>query len=356
VKLKIGVVGLGIGRMHVLALKRLKSRYDLVAVVEPSASRARQARLARIKVVPDLEALLEVGVDVVDICTPPHLHECQTITALDAGCDVICEKPLVHSVAAVDRLAEAEQRSGRRIAPVFQYRWGDGVQKLRRLIDAGIAGKLYVATGETMWKREQRYYDPEWRGTWQGEGGGAILSHAIHLHDLLCWLGGEPAEVVGRTATRKLDIEVEDTAAAVITTTDGALMTAAVTLGAEKESSRLKLAFEHLTVESSQSPYKPGAGPWRFHYRDKATQRDAKAVLEGWRPPPSLWRGQFADTHTALTTGTPLPVSLVDARRSLALVTAWYASARTGRPESLPLTSAHQGYLSLHPDGGNADA
>ncbi|MCB0972261.1 MAG: Gfo/Idh/MocA family oxidoreductase, partial [Acidimicrobiales bacterium] len=192
-KLRIGVVGLGIGRLHALALKRLKSRYDLVAVADPAAGRRLQARMLGVRPVADLDALLELGVDVVDICTPPHLHEAQIVQCLEAGTDVVCEKPLVDSVAAVDRLAEAEARTGRRVAPVFNYRWGSGAQKLRRLLDAGVTGKLLVATSETMWRRGEKYYAVPWRGTWAGERGGAVLSHAIHLHDLLCWLGGTPA-------------------------------------------------------------------------------------------------------------------------------------------------------------------
>lgn len=340
-KLRIGVVGLGVGRLHVLALMRLRSHYDLVAVADPTPARKRQARFLGIKAVDDLDQLLDLGVDVVDICTPPHLHEAQVIQSLEAGADVICEKPLVDSVEALDRLVAAEQRTGKRVAPVFQYRWGAGAQKLRRLIDADIPGKLLVATSETMWKRGDAYYAVPWRGTWAGERGGAVLSHSIHLHDLLCWLGGAPAEVVARTATRKLDIEVEDCAAALLTTQDGALMSATVTLGAAVETSRLKFCFENLTVESSQSPYKPGAEPWTFHYTNKDVAKRAAAALDGWEPPLSGWRGQLAATHDAIVTGGPLPVSLDDARTALELVTAWYRSSRTGQPEALPLAADH---------------
>src|SRR3569623_2792437 len=112
-----------------------------------------------------------------------------------------------------------------------------------------------------MWRRGYAYYAADWRGTWAGERGGAVLSHASHLHDLLTWLGGAPVEVVARTATRVNPIETEDCAAALLTTADGALMTSAVTLGSAGEISRLRFCFEHLTAESSTAPYKPGADP-----------------------------------------------------------------------------------------------
>lgn len=340
-KLRIGVLGLGVGRAHVLALLRLRSAYELVAVADPSPARRRQMAALGVRGVTSLDELLALGVDVVDICTPPHLHEAQIVQCLEAGVDVVCEKPLVSSVAAVDRLAAAEARTGRRVAPVFQYRWGSGAQQLRRLLDAGVPGKLLVATSETMWKRTAKYYAVDWRGTWAGERGGAVLSHSIHLHDLLCWLGGDPVDVVARTATSLLDIEVEDCAAALLTTGTGGLMTATVTLGATTQSSRLKFCFEHLTVTSTTKPYKPGAGPWTLAWSSRRVENAARAVLEGWTAPPSGYRGQLADTHRALVADEPLPVDLADARRALELVTAWYRSSRTGQPEALPLPLDH---------------
>jgi predicted dehydrogenase len=354
-KLRIGVVGLGIGRAHVLSLLRLRSIYEIVAVADPSPARRRQMAVLGIRGVSSLEEVLALGVDVMDICTPPHLHEAQVIQCLEAGVDVVCEKPLVNSVAAVDRLAATEARTGRRVAPVFQYRWGSGSQQLRRLLDAGLPGKLLVATSETMWKRGAAYYETDWRGTWSGEGGGAVLSHSTHLHDLLCWLGGHPVEVVARTATSFLDIEVEDCAAALLTTGAGGLMTASVTLGATTESSRLKFCFEHLTVESTTKPYKPGAGPWALTWSSKSVEKAARSVLQGWTAPPSAWRGQLAETHRALVADEPLPVSLDDARRALELVTAWYRSSRTGRPETLPLAADHPDRESWLPEHLRAD-
>lgn len=349
------MVGLGVGRAHVLALLRLRSIYDLVAVADPSPARRRQMAVFGIRGVGTLDELLELGVDVVDICTPPHLHEQQIVQCLEAGVDVVCEKPLVDSVAAIDRLVVAETRTGRRVAPVFQYRWGSGAQQLRRLLDAGLPGRLLVATSETMWRRGAGYYEVAWRATWAGARGGAVLSHSIHLHDLLCWLGGEPVEVVARTATALPGIEVEDCAGALLSTRDGGLMTAAVTLGATTETSRLKFCFEHLTVESTTKPYKPGAGPWKLTWSSKAAARDARSRLEGWTAPPSGWRGQLAATHRALVTDEPLPVGLDDARRALELVTGWYRSARTGLPETLPLAADHPDRESWLPEGFRGD-
>ncbi len=95
-------------------------------------------------------------VDIVDICTPPALHVAQTLAALAAGKEVVCEKPLAGSLAEIDRIIAAEAEAAGRVMPVFQYRYGNGLQKAKRIIELGIAGKPYLATVETAWRRTAR--------------------------------------------------------------------------------------------------------------------------------------------------------------------------------------------------------
>ena len=85
-----------------------------------------------------LERLLERDLDIVDICTPSGLHQAQAIAALEAGFHVVVEKPVARSLAEVDAIAAAEAASGRRVCPIFQYRFGHGVQKLAHLMRQGL--------------------------------------------------------------------------------------------------------------------------------------------------------------------------------------------------------------------------
>src|SRR5690606_16491448 len=121
---------------------------------------------------------------------------------LAAGKHAICEKPLVGSLKQVDELAIAEQQSRRRLMPIFQYRFGHGLQKLKYLIQEGLAGTSYLSTVETSWRRRSAYYDVPWRGKWATELGGAVLGHAIHTHDMLCYVLGPVKQVFARTNTR----------------------------------------------------------------------------------------------------------------------------------------------------------
>jgi predicted dehydrogenase len=283
-------------------------------------------------------------VDIIDICTPPALHAGQILAALTAGKEVVCEKPLAGSLAEVDRVIAAEREAARRVMPIFQYRFGNGLQKAKRIIDLGIAGKPYLGTVETAWKRTPEYYRTPWRGRLETELGGVLLSQAIHSHDLLTYLMGPVASVFAHTATRVNPVEVEDCAVASLVMQSGALVSLSATLGSQKEISRLRLCFERVTFESSQSPYSPGDDPWDIiPASSEAAQRIADA-LAGHRFVPSWFDGLMGEYHAALTTGEALPVTLADARRSLELVTALYHSAATGKVVTLPIQSDHPKY------------
>ena len=228
--------------------------------------------------------------------------------------------------------------------PVFQYRFGPGMSQLRALIDSGIAGRCYAGTLETHWDRPAAYYDVGWRGTWAGEQGGAVLGHAIHIHDLLMSLLGPVTRVFADVATRVNDIEVEDCAALAVRMHDGALVTSSITLGAAGNTSRLRLMFEGFTVESDHAPYAPAARGWRFLARDPSRQRDIDATLAGVPEGGTGYEAFFEAMADALDGRRGREVTLEDGRRSIEFATAIYGSARSGQPENLPIKSGHPYY------------
>jgi len=203
----------------------------------------------------------------------------------------------------------------------------------------GFASKPYLATVETAWRRTAKYYETPWRGRSETEHGGVLLMHAIHSHDLMTWLMGPVVSVFARTATRVNPIEVEDCAVASLVMRSGALASLAATLGSQREISRLRLCFEHVTFESVQAPYSPGDDPWDIvPASPEAKQRIADALAD-YRPVPSRYKGQIGAYHAALTSGGPLPVTLADARASLELATALYDSAAAATAVILPIAT-----------------
>ena len=351
-RLRVGVVGLGIGAQHAAAWAELSEQFELVALCDLDEARATRAaeRFGAVGTYTDFRRLLdEVELDVVDICTPPHLHFEQVQAALASGRHVVCEKPLVRSLAEADALERAESDSGRRLMPIFQYRFGAGVQKLRHLVRNGLTGRAYLSTIETAWRRGAPYYAVEWRGRWKTELGGVLLSHAIHAHDLLCYVVGPVKSVFARTATRVNPIETEDCASVSLEMADGSLASLSATLGSTVEISRLRFCFEEVTAESSLAPYAPSFEPWSFEAASEESGARIAAALDGFDAGHSLYTGQFERFHRALAAGEVLPVSVADARAALELVTAMYHSAETREVVELPLDSTHPRYESWLP-------
>ena len=340
----IAIIGAGIGAQHLEAVAKLPDRYAIHSLCDLDVERgtAVAAKHPGVTATTDFDAILaDPAVDIVDICLPPHLHFDACIGALDAGKAVICEKPLTPSLAETDALIAKVRETGGFLSPVFQYRYGIGMAQLRAVQDAGLAGRPLVATLETHWNRGAGYYEIPWRGTWAGERGGAVLGHAIHIHDLLTGVLGPVAEISAMLATRVNEIETEDCAALSLRMESGALVTSSITLGAADDSSRMRLCFEGVTVESDHAPYSLAAKPWTFTARAPRLQSEIDEVLAAIGDTPTGYDGMFAAIADALDGAPGREVTIQDGRRSVELVTAIYASARAGSPVSLPLGSDH---------------
>jgi predicted dehydrogenase len=290
----VAVVGCGVGRAHIAGYRSHPGKFQVLALcdIDEKGLAAVGDEFSIPRRTKSIDDVLRMeDVEIVDICTPPAPHVAQTLAALAVGKEVVCEKPLAGSLSEVDRVIAAEARAAGRVMPVFQYRYGDSLQKAKRIIELGIAGKPYLATVETAWRRTPAYYETPWRGRRETELGGVLLTHAIHSHDLLTYLMGPVASVFARTATRVNPVEVEDCAVASLVMQSGALASLAATLGSHQEVSRLRLCFKHVTFESSQKPYAPGDEPWQIiPASPEAADRIADA-LAGHRFMPSRFEG-----------------------------------------------------------------
>ncbi len=338
--IRVSILGAGIGAAHLSAYRALPNRFKVKSLCDRDFSRAVEATGddPDIGIFPDIDqALADPDIDLIDICLPPHLHSPVSLRALEAGKHVICEKPIARSIREVDQMETALAQSEGRIFPVFQYRYGLGIAQLHALIDAGLAGKAYTASAETHWNRQAGYYSNPWRGTWNGEVGGAVLGHAIHAHDLLCHVLGPVTEISAFLDTRVNDIEVDDCAAISMRMESGALVTSSVTLGAADDTSRMRFCFEGFTAESGSLPYAPGETPWRFTARGRIKQAEIDDVLAEVAAPLQGFAGFMDAIAYALEGQAGRDVSFEDGRRSIELVSAIYQAARSGRSVKLPI-------------------
>lgn len=344
---RVAIVGTGIGAAHLKGFLANLDRFEVAVICGQDASRtatlAAQAHGATTHLGFDAALLARPDLDIIDICTPPDLHLAQATQALEAGKHVILEKPLVASLAEVDALEATIARTGRTLMPIFQARFGNGLAKAKHVLASGKAGRVHVATAETHWYRGPAYYATPWRGKIAHELGGAFITHAIHLHDMLTHLLGPVRSVSAQIATRVNPIETEDTGAVALEMASGALVTISVTLGSPQPSSRLRIIAENVTITSADTPAMTASVPFTFATRD-GDQAWVNDLLSTAPTGPEGFAEQFAGFANTLDHGTPLPVTMAEARHSLELATAIYHSSKTGQRIHLPLPSAHPAY------------
>ncbi len=354
-KYQVAIIGTNIGAKHFEDFQKVSEKFNVHTLCGLTMEAINKILHSSTETQVSLkfdDVLKVKEIDIIDICLPPHLHFSACKKAMIAGKHVICEKPLVSSLKEVDELEKISKETGKIIFPVFQYRYGLGFSQLKALIKSGLTGKPLVSSLETHWNREKDYYSKPWRGTWEGEKGGAILSHSIHIHDLVSMILGPVSNVFAKLTTRVNDIEVEDCAALSIEMENGSLVTSSITLGAANDTSRLKFCFEGLTAKSAASPekpYSPADDNWVFLPRAPITKSQINEVLLKVKQPKSWYAGMFEEIANKLDGFTSDEVTLLDARKSLEFVTAVYDSSRQNKNIKLPINKDNPLYHSWLP-------
>ena len=348
--LLVAVVGSGIGAQHVQGYQAAPDLFEVIAVCDIDAERgsALAQKYGIRESLTDFSAVIRrADVDVVDLCTPPHLHFQQIFAALESGKHVIGEKPITGSLVELDRLEALAARTGNQIMPIFQYRFGHGLQKLKSLVVRRFTGDAFVFNVDIAWWRSSDYYAVPWRGKRVTELGGALLSQASHALDMVFYILGPAQTLFARTATRVNPIEVEDCVAISTEMKDGSLGTISVTLGSAEQISRHRFTFRNLSAENNAKPYANSTEPWVFSFPEEKPNEQILNALQEFTPLAEGYEGQFRRFHKAVSRGEPLPVTLEDARRVLEFVAAVYWSAESGEQVSLPLAKSNPKYAHI---------
>ena len=337
---RIAVVGCGrIATNHFDAIAKVEG-LELVAVCDSVADRARSAGEAQgVPWFTALDAMLaEVECDAVALCTPSGLHPQHGIIVAQAGKHVISEKPMAISLEAADRLIDACDRAGVHLFVVKQNRLNPAVQLIKRAIDKGRFGRIYLANVTVRWTRPQEYYDSApWRGTWEFDGG-AIMNQASHYVDLVQWLVGPVESVVAKTATLARRIETEDTGAAVMRFRSGALGVLEVTMLTYPRNME-----GSITILGERGSAKVGGlavnrvEHWQFAEYDD----DDKLVETVATNPTSVYgfghEGYYRNVLAVLQGRAQPDTDGRQGRKSLELILGIYESAKSGREVPIPL-------------------
>lgn len=217
-----------IAHNHVRALQGIDG-VRTVAVVDVVADRARA--LAReygiARAFHDVDEMLGCGLDAVTVCTPNGMHEAGVLAAARHGVHVLCEKPIALDLAGADRMVAATAQAGVLFGVLFQRRFWSPATRIRQAIDEGRLGPPISGGVVARFNRDAQYYAEPWRGRWATEGGGVLMTQAIHHVDLLQWFMGAARRVTGRVGTLAHGdyLEVEDTASAIVEFESGGLAT-----------------------------------------------------------------------------------------------------------------------------------
>ena len=337
---RVGLVGCGrISKNHFEALAKVDG-LTLAAVADVDVERARAAGGAHgVPAFASLEEMLrDAPLDLVSICTPSGLHAAQGVQVARAGKHVLTEKPMSISLAQADELIRATDDAGVHLFVVKQNRLNPPIQLLRRAVDKGRFGRIYMANVTVRWQRPQEYYDAEpWRGTWEFDGG-AITNQASHYVDLMQWLVGPVESVMAKTATQARRIEAEDSGVGIMRFRSGALGVIEVnvlTYPRNLEGS--------ITILGEKGSVKIGGTAvnrvehWQFADYDD----DDKLVDSANTSPPTVYgfghEGYYRNVLAVLRGEAKAETDGRAGRKSLELILGMYESAKTGREVPIPL-------------------
>ena len=225
----VGVIGLGMASTpHLLALRELEAqgRIRIIGGHAPSPARrdAFAARWSLPAFADQAELLAAPGLDLVLLLTPPWTHLPIAQAVLEAGKHLIVEKPLEATVARAEALADVADAAGRLCAVCLQHRFRPAAVRLKAALESGQLGQPLSASASIRWWRDDAYFAQPGRGTVARDGGGVLLTQAIHTIDLLLHLAGPVREVAGFAATSPLRrIDTEDVVGAALRFESGAI-------------------------------------------------------------------------------------------------------------------------------------
>jgi UDP-N-acetyl-2-amino-2-deoxyglucuronate dehydrogenase len=340
-KIRLAVVGCGrIAVKHFESIRQHADQLDLVGVCDTNPKAlAKACENTGAPGFDDLRKLLaQTDSDLIVLCTPSGLHPSQTLRCAKDGRHVMTEKPMATHWQDGKKMVEACDQAGVRLFVVKQNRQNATLQLLKRSIEKGRFGRIYMVQINVFWTRPQEYYDSaNWRGTWEFDGG-ALMNQASHYVDLLDWLVGPVQSVQAMTGTLARNIEVEDTAVLNLQWRSGALgsMTVSMLTYPKNLEGSITIIGEKGTVRLGGVAVNEFE-QWEFSEPDE----DDKLIEDANYQTTSVYgfgHPRYYENVIQTLRGQAQPET--DGReglRSLELLIASYLSARDGNKVSLPL-------------------
>lgn len=339
--MKFGIIGCGvIAFTHASALKALENEgcrlYAVCDCVPEKADRFAADHGAE-RIYYDYHQLLaDPDVDIVCVCVPSGLHGQVCIAASEAGKAIVCEKPMEITPERIEEIIRTVERNHTKMQCIFQRRLMPTAIAVREAVAAGKLGRVCLAEASLKYYRDQAYYDSgAWRGTWDLDGGGALMNQGVHGVDLILWMLGDGVEsVYGRAETLARRIPVEDTASAVLKMRSGALCSIqCATTAYPGFSSTFTIHGDKGTVSFNDTDILE----WTFlDSADAPPRPDLGEAVGGAQDPRNI--GIYGhvcllrDIAQAVVEGRAPMLPPQDAKLAVQVICAVYESSRTGAP------------------------
>ncbi len=341
--MNFALIGTGtIAHTHAKALESLPNATLIGCYSRTPENAERFASRHNCRAYTSLDSMLSrPELDIVIVCTPSGNHLESGIKAMEHSKHVIIEKPLETTLEKIDRLIDYSKKQNVKLTCIFQSRFAEASRELKKAINQGRFGTITMADAVVKWYRTQEYYDSgKWRGTWDLDGGGALMNQSIHAIDLLQWFVGKADYVQAITATLgHKRIEVEDTAAAVLKFSNGAIGTIqGATTAYPGFQKRIEINGTHGSVVMEDDHFTH----WIFKEETNDDDRIRKNIGESKTPkgvesdpsinPVELFAAQIADFIEAVEKDVAPFITPTDARNSVEIIHAIYESAKTLKP------------------------
>jgi predicted dehydrogenase len=345
-----GIIGCGmIARFHARAINEIRGAKVVACYDSFPASADRLAAEISCTAYHDLDKMLaDPDVTIVTIGTPSGAHLEPAVAAARAGKHVIVEKPLEITLKRCDKIIQECKKYRVKLSAIFPSRFHASAIEMKRAIQEKRFGRLTMGDTYVKWFRPQSYYDSgQWRGTWELDGGGALMNQAIHSVDLLSWFMGDVAEISAQSALlAHKRIAVEDTVVANLRFANGALgVIEASTAAFPGYLKRIEISGS----EGSAVIEEEDIVKWDFAKkgrRDAAIARKMQQSVStggGASDPSAIGHHghtmQFKDVLNAIDSKGKPAIDGPEGRRSLEIILGIYKAAETGRRVALPLKS-----------------
>lgn len=350
--LGFGVIGCGvIGKLHAKTISEIGgARLVALADVVPEKAKELAERYQTAWYDDYRELLNRSDVDIVNVCTPSGMHGDIAIEAANAGKHLIVEKPIDITLEKADQMIQTCKDAGVKLCVISQHRFDSSTIKVKKDIDENKMGTLFLGEAAVNWYRSQGYYDSgDWRGTWELDGGGALMNQSIHTIDLLQYLMGPVESVHAHVGTFNHErIEVEDAAAAVVKFKNGGIGTI---VGATAAYPGLTARIEvfgtkgSAVIDSDELTHlyhmdEPIEGAkYKVEAVNLADRNSGSSVSAGSNPAAvenNAHKLQLLDMIDAVLHNREPFVNGEEGRKGLEIILAIYESARTGQTVKLP--------------------